>query len=67
MSLSGRVYQFFTYLLYTIGKENGEGSGEFTLVYDRGGDNSESLGESGLHPSQYKPHRFTDANRTKTV
>ena len=30
MSLSGRAYQFFTNLLYTIGKENGEGSGEFT-------------------------------------
>ena len=32
MSDTGRVYQFFTYLLYTIAKENGEGSGEFTFA-----------------------------------
>ena len=32
ISLSGRVYQFFTHLLYTIAKENGEGSGEFTFA-----------------------------------
>ena len=32
MSDTGRVYQFFTYLLHTIAKENGEGSGEFTFA-----------------------------------
>ena len=32
VNLSGRVYQFFTYLLYTIAKDNGEGSGEFTFT-----------------------------------
>ena len=32
MSDAGRVYQFFGYLLYTIAKENGEGSGESSFA-----------------------------------
>ena len=32
MSDSGRVYQFFSYRLYTTAKENGEGSAEYTFA-----------------------------------
>ena len=32
MSDTGRVHQFFSYLLYTIAKENGEGIGESSFA-----------------------------------
>ena len=32
MSATGRVYQFLSYLLYIIAKENGEGKGDSTLA-----------------------------------
>ena len=37
MSNTSRVYQFFSYLLYTIAKENGKGSGEsiFSAVVEK--------------------------------
>ena len=37
MSNTSRVYQFFSYLLYTIAKENGKGSGKsiFSAVVEK--------------------------------